>query len=497
MKNVLLIIILSVSNILSQVIKTPLGQNKYDSLSSYSQMISYLYKIVEEENRIRMDFISESVEGRKIPVLKISNSDFGEDTSKIKILIFAQQHGNEQSGKEGVLLLLKEIASGEFDDFLDNADLLLVPQVNPDGAQKNIRRNGNNADLNRNHLLLTQPEVIGLHKLFNKYIPEATMDVHEYYPYSDEWIKFGYLKDFDEQFGAATDINVSEAIRKYSIYEFLPFAENYLNKKGFSYNNYILGGPPGISRMRHSTVDINDGRQSFGILNSFSFILEGKNGRDQNIENIRHRAEGQKTAIQAFISFVSQNREKIKNLVNNERNKLIHSKQGEPVAVRMEHIKGDSVLSLSLKSVYSGRDTLITVEEYHSVVEPLLNINKPLGYLIPRDSVSLLKMLQNHNINIEPYKQNINDRFERYYIEKVDSVLLEELMLPDVVLRIEEASELHPESYFFIPINQLHSNMLVLALEPQSMLGIIVYNKYRNWIAAGKYYPIIRVLRKN
>jgi hypothetical protein len=497
MKKLICLLILSVPVVFSQVTETPLEMNNYDSLTSYSQMLSYLYKIVEEDSRIKMEFIGESVEGRKIPVVSISSSDFGEDSSKVKILIFAQQHGNEQSGKEGALLLLKDIVSGEFDEFLGNSDLLLVPQMNPDGASKNERRNGNNADLNRNHLILTQPEVIGLHKLFNRYLPEATLDVHEYYPYSDDWIKFGYLKDSDEQFGTTTDINVSEKIRRYSSMEFLPFAKNYLKERGFSFNNYILGGPPGENRMRHSTVDINDGRQSFGILNSFSFILEGKNGRDQKIENIRHRAEGQKTAMQAFISFVSQNRKKIKNLVNNERNKLIHSKQGKPVAVRMEHIKGDSVLSLSLKSVYSGRDTFLTVEEYHSVVEPLLNINKPLGYLIPRDSVGLLKMLQNHNIKIEPYKQNINERFERYYIEKVDSVLLEELMLPDAVLRIEEVSELLPESYSFIPINQLNSNMLVLALEPQSMIGIVVYDEYRNWIAAGKYYPIIRVLRKN
>ena len=497
MKKLICLLILSVPVVFSQVTETPLEMNNYDSLTSYSQMLSYLYRIVEEDNRIKMEFIGESVEGRKIPVVSISSSDFGEDSSKVKILIFAQQHGNEQSGKEGALLLLKDIVSGEFDEFLGNSDLLLVPQMNPDGAMKNERRNGNNADLNRNHLILTQPEVTGLHKLFNRYMPEATLDVHEYYPYSDDWIQFGYLKDFDEQFGATTDINVSEKIRNYSNSQFFPFAKNYLKERGFSFNNYILGGPPGVSRIRHSTVDINDGRQSFGILNSFSFILEGKNSRDAELENIRHRSVGQKTAMEAFISFVSNNKDKIKILVHNERNKLIHSEEDEPVAVRMEHVKGDSILQLSLKSIYSGNDSLITVEEYHSVVEPILTINKPSGYLIPKDSIDIITMLRNHNVKIESYKKNTKDRFQKYYIEKVDSVLLEELMLPDAVLRIDEVPKLNSENYFYIPVNQIYSNMLVLALEPQSMIGIIVYNEYSNWLEEGKYYSVIRVLRKD
>lgn len=490
-------LLISASNILAQAINTPLERNDYDSLSSYSEMMSCLNKIVKADNRINMDFIAESVDGRKIPVLKISGSDFGEDTAKIKILIFAQQHGNEQSGKEGALLLLKDIVSGEFDDFLNNTDLLLVPQMNPDGAFLNKRRNGNHADLNRDHLILRQPEVEGLHKLFNHYLPQATLDVHEYYPYSNDWIKFGYLKDFDEQFGTTTDINVSQLIRDYSNKEFLPFVKNYLTKRGFSFNNYILGGPPGINRMRHSTVDINDGRQSFGILNTFSFILEGKNGRDAELDNIKLRAEGQKTAIEAFISFVSKNSNRIKVLVRDERNKLIQSVEGDPVAVRMEHIKGDTQLRLSLKSVYSGNDSLISVDEYHSVVEPKLIVKKPSGYLIPKDSVNLVKMLLDHNVKVEQYKRNSNDRIQKYFIEKVDSILLEELMVPDAVLRIEDASELNSENYFYIPVNQLQSNMLVLALEPQSMVGIIVYDEYRNWLEEGEYYPVIRVLRKD
>ncbi len=481
--------------IFSQEVQTPLEKNNFDSLTSYSQMITFLNNISKTDKRIKLEYIAESVEGRKIPLLKISNGNFGEDKSKIKILIFAQQHGNEQSGKEGSLLLLKDIAEKSFDKFLSDADLLLVPQMNPDGSQKNERRNGNEADLNRNHLILTQPEVIGLHKLFNEYLPEATLDVHEYYPYSDDWIKFGYIKNFDEQFGATTDINVSEKIRDYSNKEFFPFAKEYLKERGYSFNNYVLGGPPGVERMRHSTVDINDGRQSFGILNSFSFILEGLNGKDAFKDNIKHRANGQKTALEAFITFAVKNKDKIKKLVHSERTRLIKSKEGDSVAIRMEHVKGDSELKLTLKSVSSGEDSIITVEEYHSVVNPVLIVKKPSGYLIPKDSVNLVEMLKNHDVKFRSLTQAGKVIFQKYYIENIDSVFLEELMLPDPKIKIEETSIINPDKYFYVPINQLNSNVLVLGLEPQSMIGIVVYDEYKKWIQAGKYYPVIRVIK--
>ncbi len=494
MKLTLITFMISSMPIFPQKFATPLEENNYNSLSSYSQMISYLEHTGDTDTRIKLDYIAGTVQGRKVPVVFISAGKFGEDPSKIKILIFAQQHGNEQSGKEGALLLLEDIVTGGFDNFLEQADLMLVPQMNPDGSAVNERRNGNNADLNRNHLILTQPEVIGLHQLFNEYLPEATLDVHEYYPYGDDWLAYGYVKNFDEQFGAATDINVSEEIREYSNKKFFPFVAEYLKEREFTFNNYILGGPPGVSRFRHSTVDINDGRQSFGILNSFSFILEGLNGKDALLDNIKQRAEGQKTAMEAFISFVVKKRDMVRKLVKDEREKLEQSREGEPVAIRMEHVRADSSLRLRLKSVKTGEDTTIIAGEYHSVVTPVMTIKKPAGYLVPKDSADLVTMLKDHGVSFGPYIKKKKDNYQKYFVEKVDSVFLEELMLPDAVIRNEVSADIDESKYYYVPVNQLNSNMLVLGLEPQSMIGIIVYDEYKNWIKEGEYYPIIRVI---
>ena len=164
--------------------------------------------------------------------------------------------------------------------------------MNPDGSERNSRRNGNEVDLNRNHLILTEPEVVALHRFFDKYMFEVNLDVHEYDPYSETWEKYGYRKNFDITLGIATNNNISKDIRDISNDKIVPYFLKQLKDNGFSSFIYCPGGPPGIGYFRHSTFDINDGRQSFGIQSTFSFIQEGMNGKDNYVESIRHRAFG-------------------------------------------------------------------------------------------------------------------------------------------------------------------------------------------------------------
>ena len=112
MKNLISILIFFSSIVFSQSLQTPLERNNYNKLTSYKELVSFMNEL-KKYPMLKPEVIGNSVEGRNLYVVKISKSEFGKDTSKIKVLIFAQQHGDEQSGKEGALLLLKEIANGK------------------------------------------------------------------------------------------------------------------------------------------------------------------------------------------------------------------------------------------------------------------------------------------------------------------------------------------------------------------------------------------------
>ncbi len=476
--------------------KTPLEMADYKKLTMHSDLSQYIQKVTSESRLVRSEVIAKSVKGREVYALYFSRGKFGEDKSKIKVLIFCQQHGNEQSGKEGALLLIENLLKPENAYLFDKIDFVLVPQMNPDGGEINRRRNGNGMDLNRNHLILTEPETIGLQKLFDTYLFEVTMDVHEYSPYGGAWEKFGYRANNDEEIGTTTNINVSEKIRDLSTREYLPYIKKYLNDRHFSCFEYSPGGPPEGEYIRRSTFDINDGRQSFGIQNSFSFIQEGLNGADDSLDNIKHRAEGQMTGMMGLVEYAYHHKYPIKKLVAQERAKLTANKVSKKVAIQLDHFPDGRILDFPLYSYATGKDTVIKVKNYRPVVKALTEVDRPLGYLVPRSLKIVVDWARNHSIYYADYKRSKKDKVEQYFIAKIDSMDFEGDTIVNPIVELKTIpNDLNEADYIFIPVKQLKNNMIVIALEPKSELGLVTYKKFELLLKKGEVYPIYRVTR--
>ncbi len=436
------------------------------------------------------------MKGRNIYALKFSSSEFGKDKSKIKILIFAQQHGNEQSGKEGALLLAEKLLQPEYSYLFDKIDFVLIPQLNPDGSEINQRRNGNDVDLNRNHLILTEPETMALHQFFDQYRFEVTMDVHEYYPYDEAWMKYGYRKHADITIGITTNINVSKKIRNFSRDKYLPFILKYLNERNFSSFDYCPGGPPEETYLRYSTFDINDGRQSLGIQNTLSFIQEGKNGEDGFVQNIGHRANGQKTGMLGLLEFVYQHQKQIKKMIVDERKRLIEFKTGELVAIQMEHAENGEQLNLPVFSTTTKSDSVINTNNFRPIVKSLLDIIKPDGYLIQTDAKELTDWIDRQGLNYEQFDLIGNIKIEQYFIKGIDSIDFEGDIIADPkVEKMEVKNSIPAKNFLYIPVAQLKGNFIIQALEPKSMLGLVTYNQFRHLLKQEKVYPIFRVFK--
>jgi hypothetical protein len=471
--------------------------NSFKKVTSYDELASYVHLLDKTSDLLKDKVIGQSVEGKNLYGMMFSSSRFGKDRSKIKVLIFAQQHGNEQSGKEGALLLAKELLKPENRYLFDKIDFMLVPQVNPDGSELNERLNANDADLNRNHLTLTEPETSALHSIFDKYLFEVTMDVHEYYPYNEEWKSYGYRKNSDEMIGTTTNLNVSEKIRELSNNEYLPFIFKYLSERGFSSFVYCPGGPPEIEYIRHSTFDINDGRQSLGIQNTFSFIQEGLNGEDSFIENLQHRAEGQMTGMRGLLEYVYIYKAGIENLVVAEREKLISGNSYQDLSIQSIHTGNGQKLQIPLLSYYSGKDSVITVNDYRPVVKSLYDVKKPTGYLIPKKLTTLVEWANRQSLKQTTYKQSGDYKIEQYFINGIDSIDFEGdiTVNPQVVLQ-EFKGIISSNDYIFIPTAQLKGNLIILALEPKSMLGLVTYKPYAHLLKGGEAFPVLRVMKK-
>jgi len=482
------------AHVYSQHIPTPLEKSNYLKVTSYDELTAFVKQLDESSDLLNVEIIGQTVQKRNLYALKFSATEFGKDKSRIKIMFHAQQHGNEQSGKEGALLLAQALLKPENRYLLDKIDIAIVPQMNPDGSEVNERRNGNKMDLNRNHLILTEPETQALHHFFDKYQFDITMDIHEYSPYGGEWEKYGYRKNADETLGGTTNPNVSQRIREISDKEIFSFWSKYLNECKFSTSVYAPGGPPEIDYIRHSTFDINDGRQSFGIQNTLSFIQEGLNGEDNFVANIGHRAEGQMIGMRAILEFSYLHKTEIKKMVSDNRKALVTGKSNPKVSIQSEHVNNGEKLSIPLLSYSTKKDTVVIINDYRPVVKSITDVQKPAGYLIPKQNKELVEWADKQALIITDFKKQKGQKIEQYTIKSMDSIDFErDIIINPIVEAKEFKDSIILSDYLYIPTAQLKGNLIVLALEPKSEIGLVTYKQYAHLLKVGKMFPVLRV----
>ncbi|MDL1892540.1 DUF2817 domain-containing protein [Sphingobacteriales bacterium CHB3] len=467
---------------------SPAEERNFSILTSYNELQNFLARVSKKPG-VEVTHIATLESGRSVSAVLLTNSPpFGSDTAKVRVLLFAQQHGDEPSGKEALLTLLAKAANGDMNSILRYVDVIVIPQMNPDGSELQQRRTADTVDLNRNHVLLSSPAVKALHDVYFRWLPHVTLDIHEYGSFSTSWSDSGFIKTGDVQLGMLTNPNTSPAIRSYQHDRIYPFLSERMKRTGYSFHEYIVGSPR--DRIRHSTTEINDGRQSFGILGSLSFIQEGRKWKTID-EQLERRARSQLAAVEALLEFVAKSVAEIRLLVNNERQRLMQL-PGTDVVVRMDHFAGDDSLKIPVHWLSNGRDTLWTVKPYHSVVKPLVTVRAPRVYLVPASNKDLILLLERHNIPMKPMlKRNIENVAE-YLIENVGEEILEEDTLPVPVIKHHPTRLALQAGTVVVPIGQLHSLFLVTLLEPQSMWGLAKYPAFESYLRQASW-PILRI----
>ncbi|MGB5850324.1 MAG: hypothetical protein WBH40_17680, partial [Ignavibacteriaceae bacterium] len=220
----------------------------------------------------------------------------------------------------------------------------------------------------------------------------------------------------------------------------------------------------------------------------------GLNGRD-SIDNIKRRAEGQAAGMLGFLEFVYLNKDIIKRLVKEERSKLLSGTESKEVAIQLDHFNNGRLLNLNLFSLYSESDSMILVKDYRPVVNPLFSVQRPAGYLFPKGLTEILDWTARHNIILDTYESNEGERIEQYYITGIDSMNFEGDMVVNPMLEVIDVTDMiNPEEFYFVNVDQLQSNAIVIALEPKSMLGLITYKNYEHLLKKWESFPVLRVV---
>jgi hypothetical protein len=288
-------------------------------LNDYPQLVKRLQQIEKtSKGLVELEVIGETNEGRDIYLAKIGHP------SNDAVMIITQQHGNEVMTTEAALKLIQFLSTGSARarEILDRLYVLIVPRVNPDGAEMYWRYNvdedaparntsegfytswtaGIGWDVNRYHWVtdwtlstLYQnhpgeypenpvPEAVAVINAFNNYFPLWIADFHH---------QGTYVTDDDE--------NVTSSIlwprNPFVLQEVVDLSKqlcvviyDYMQQYGYSTVTLYPGGTyAGI------------GRNGYGLAGAGSILVELKGGIGQKQSGmiIKHASEQMWAILQA------------------------------------------------------------------------------------------------------------------------------------------------------------------------------------------------------
>lgn len=294
---------------------TPLEAAGYSRYSTSEEISAYLDALVARAPALaRKDLLGRSVQGRPIEALVLAAPARDADTARLKVLLVGSQHGGaEPAGGEALLALARDLTWGELRPLLDDLDLILIPNANPDGRDLRRRGNANRVNINTDFVLLSQPESRALAQALTRYGPHAVLDTHESAVLKRTTLaREGYLTDFDAQFEIANNPALPAGLRAFAQDEVLPALLARVSAGGLPAQRYIGEIVSTRQPISNGGLTLRNFRNTAGLGGALSVLVETRldprTDRFASYRNIAVRVQRQRLCIRSFLAEVHTRR---------------------------------------------------------------------------------------------------------------------------------------------------------------------------------------------
>ena len=529
----------------AQTLKTPSEESNFTRYSQNEDIARFLSAVDFLSKETIVQAIGKTKESRGFPsrdiFLCIINEEGASTPASLNrkkptFLLIASQHGNEQSGKEAALGLIRDLGLGELKPLLNKMNFLIIPQSNPYGNWFDVRDNEIGLDMNRDHIKLEAEGAQAIHRIFRVWMPEVTMDVHEK---GDDYYRVSI--------GCVSNINIQPKFEEFSRNIIFPRVAKNLEKKRLTFFEYLVSQEIGIDssagvryrpedvgqreRMtRYSTADINDGRNSLGIYETLSFIQEGASRHD--LATLPDRTNWQYFGIRFLAEAIAERGEEVLKMVNESRAALLEKAKidsdDDQVYIKMEYARDEKNPTLTLKRFEniespirgilkvdkkagetlqasdiapypspSARQKVVTevVKNWFPGVVPKLSVARPLGYIIPEKCQDVVETLLNHGVTVEIFSRDKTVDIEAYQAAEVVPAKYDYLAPNKLEVEKKILQTVVKKGDFYVSCAQPAAHLIPLLLEPQCDFGLVRYWKYKLVPEKGNIFAFYRVVK--
>lgn len=359
---------------------------KKNGFTNDTELYNFLESAVKNHpQKVKLEFIGTSQEGRQIPIIFLSNSYKKEN---LKIWFQGGLHGNEPASTEGMLYLIYNLLNDKkYNSLLDNVTLAIIPMANIDGYLNQNRYASNEIDLNRDQTKLIAKETIILKQAFSKFNPEIAVDFHEFRPFRKNFFKlkkFGIAAYYDVMFLYSGNLNIPENLRNITKDIFIKNAKKSLRNYQLTHQLYL--SPKKSKDKLHfyqGSVNSRSSATNFALTNAISSLIEIR-GIGLGKTSFKRRIFSTFVVAISYIKSAIRNKQLIQTVIKKATNS-----NGKIVVTHRRKTYKDSIKVIDLDTeelIY-----LPIIKKDALKATPKLTRKKPLAYLIHSDESSLIK----------------------------------------------------------------------------------------------------------
>lgn len=409
---------------------------------------------------------------------------------KPRVLLVGSHHGgSEPAGGEALLEVARGLLRGDLNALLEHLDIAILPNANPDGRDADSSRNANSVNLNRDYVLLSQPESRALNAAVQRYRPDVVLDAHESAALKRKSLgRAGYLTEFQAQFDVANNPALPASLLSFGEDVLLHELIRRVSHTGLHAQRYIREILSLEQPLTYGGITIKRFRNKAAALGALSFLLETrldpKAGEYPSFRNIEVRAAKQVRCIRIFLTLMAERASDILALRSARRGLLA----GEPMVLSAEYApRADgAMMNVPLRRIDTGEVVDMAFRDHRRIaLHP--PVAAPRAYLVPRHTGVVRDLLWRHGLHFQvlPHAESV---------QVVEQMVEQVFADGELALKTSERERRlqMPAGALRIPLDQPCGRVVPLLFEPGSSSATYGYPAYRRLLCPGEPLFIYR-----
>ncbi len=466
----------------------------WNETAPYAEAVEISHRLEKASRAVKVVEFGTTPEGRAMIALIVSKDraftpEAAAKTNKVVIFIQSGIHAGEIEGKDTVLMLVRDMAvTKRFATWLDHAIFVIVPVFNVDGHEyfspyhrpsqngpksTGLRANAQRLNLNRDYIKADTPEMRAWLKLFHAWNPDFHIDNH---------VTDGADFQYDVTWDMARNQDLAEPAGAWVREKFVPELDRRMEADGHMVAPY--GALRNVGGRREFFMEVFSPRYSHlysAVLNRPSLLVES-----HSLKTAKTRAWAHYDINRHAIEIILQDPEALRKAVR-EADREMSARAGDrnappvylagKVSDKSRPLVYHSLKNGPFKSEVTGsqvnrylaeKDDIQTV--IHDQIDTTLEVQMPLGYLIPAAWTEVVDLLKLHGVEMDRTAKAQEGEFETYRFANIKFAQNsnEGHVAVNFEPRLVKEKIAMPAGSWWVPLKQRRARLIVSMLEPQA-----------------------------